>query len=218
MRQVESTHYDFLAYNNPARFGSYYYQMALILESGCGTLLEIGRGDGFLKRNLSATHIEITTCDFDESLKPQTVGDVRKLPFRGTSFETVCAFQVLEHLPWDELAPAVNEMKRCASETVLISLPDAGPYIKLQSKLPFLGTRRGLFDLGWIWRPTHRFDGQHYWEVGAKGYSHQAVLAHLESPEWVVEHTVRLFANPYHRFYRLRRTGGAAGGRVGLRT
>jgi SAM-dependent methyltransferase len=205
MTQVDPSHYTFLSYDNPARFASYFQQIASILRSGGTSVLEIGAGGGFMRRNLVDHSISVTTVDFDGALAPDIVGDVRNLPVGARQFDVVCAFQVLEHLPWTEVGAAIREMKRCASMAVLVSVPDSGPYIQIQARLPFLGTRRWRLELDRVWQRKHTFDGQHYWEVGTAGHSKHRVRQTFECAEWVLEETVRLFANPYHRFYMLKR-------------
>lgn len=207
MTQVDRAHYDFLSYQSPRRFASYFQQIAWILQTGGKCVLEIGPGDGFIRRNLSDPSLHVTTADFDETLAPDVVANVRSLPFCARRFDVVCAFQVLEHLPWDDVSAAISEMKRCASIAVLVSLPDAGPYVQIQARLPFSGTRRWLFELDRFWRPKHRFNGQHFWEIGTARHSKQLVRERLECKQWVVEETTRLFANPYHRFFMLKRRG-----------
>ena len=41
---------------------------------------------------------EVTTCDFNENLEPDVVGDIRELPFEDGSFPVVMACEILEHL------------------------------------------------------------------------------------------------------------------------
>jgi SAM-dependent methyltransferase len=208
MAQVSRSHYHFLSYNHPRRFASYFQQIALITGAGAQSVLEVGPGDGFIKRNLPDRSLPVTTIDFDESLGPDVVADVRCLPFPDRRFDAVCAFQVLEHLPWEDVGKAIREMKRCAAMAVLLSLPDAGSYVQVQTRLPFVGTRRWMIELDRFWRRKHRFDGQHYWEVGTAGHSKELVRQRLECGSWAVVEATRLFANPYHRFYTLKRRDG----------
>jgi SAM-dependent methyltransferase len=205
MTQVDRSHYDFLSYSHSRRFASYFQQIALILRTGGKSVLEIGTGDGFIKRNLPDGSESVTTIDFDKTLSPDAVADVRSLPFRAAQFDVVCAFQVLEHLPWEEVGTAISEMKRCASVAALVSLPDAGPYVQIRARLPFVGTRQWMLELDRFWRRRHSFDGQHFWEVGTALHPKELVKKRLECSMWAVEESIRLFSNPYHRFYMLTR-------------
>ena len=54
-----------------------------------------------------------------------------------------------------------------------------------------------------IWFKKFRFDGEHYWEVGAKGYSNRAIKNILSRYFFLVS-SARAKGNPYHIFYELK--------------
>jgi ubiquinone/menaquinone biosynthesis C-methylase UbiE len=49
-------------------------------------------------------------------------GDVPNLPFSGQSFDTVLAFDVLEHIP--ELQQALEEIRRICRRNLIVTVPD----------------------------------------------------------------------------------------------
>jgi len=63
--------------------------------------------------------------DIDPELKPDFVATAAQLPFKNNSYDCVCAFQVLEHLKYDESIAAFKEMARVARKNIVISLPDS---------------------------------------------------------------------------------------------
>jgi hypothetical protein len=194
--------YAFERYADIGRFASYGYQLRELFATRPASVLEVGVGDGVVGNYLRAhAGFSYTSVDFASDLSPDVVGDVRKLPFLGSSFDTVCAFEVLEHLPFDDFEPSVRELARVARSYVLISLPHFGPPVKFSLKLPLLPEIRIAVKL-----PiphAHRFNGQHYWELGKRGYPAsriRSVLARFGS----IEREFIPFENQYHHFFVLR--------------
>ena len=202
MKQVNRDHYRFEQYSHLDRWASYYYQLKLLLEGGPKNVLEIGVGDKVLKNYLiENTDIKYTAIDIDKDLKPDVVGDVRHLPFADNSFDTVCAFEVLEHIPFESFEQALKEMKRVSKKNVLISLPHFGPPIQLYVKLPFI---KFSFSFKIPVHKRHIFNGQHYWEIGKKGYSLKKIKKIMGSI-FVIKKTSITFTNQYHHFFVLKK-------------
>ena len=76
---------------------------------------------GALLKHFGCYHYAI---DFASDLNPDVIGALPSLPVRNGQFDIVCAFEVLEHIPLDQLSICLREMRRCASERVLLSVPD----------------------------------------------------------------------------------------------
>ena len=202
MKQVNRDHYRFEQYSHLDRWASYYYQLKLLLEGVPKNVLEIGVGDKVLKNYLiENTDIKYTAIDIDKDLKPDVVGDVRHLPFADNSFDTVCAFEVLEHIPFESFEQALKEMKRVSKKNVLISLPHFGPPIQLYVKLPFI---KFSFSFKIPVHKRHIFNGQHYWEIGKKGYSLKKIKKIMGSI-FVIKKDFIPFTNQYHHFFVLKK-------------
>lgn len=202
MQQVNKHTYDFARYAHPGRWVSYYHQIKEVLARVPGTVLEIGVGDGVLRDYLLRnTDIRYTSADIAEDLKPDIVADVSKmLPFPDGSFDIVCAFEILEHLPFEKFEHALVEIARVSRKGVIISLPHFGPPLTLSFKVPFLSEIR----LAWKipFPKMHVFNGQHYWEIGKRGFSVRRIRQTLHKHFVIVKDFIP-FENQYHHFFVL---------------
>ncbi|WP_054160980.1 class I SAM-dependent methyltransferase [Rhodopseudomonas sp. AAP120] len=170
--QVEADFYQFTSYVHLQRWISYWYQIDAILRHAPRTVLEIGPGNGLTTAALQKSGIAVKTFDFDPELAPDYVGDVRRLSeiVPAKSHDLVCAFQVLEHLPFADFDTAIGELTKVARRTVIISLPHWGYPLELRFR--FLKDRfRYIFSRKLARPKTWVFDGQHHWELGTRGHS-----------------------------------------------
>jgi ubiquinone/menaquinone biosynthesis C-methylase UbiE len=203
-KQVNKDAYRFEKYTGLDRWSSYHYQLREILARNPSSVLEVGVGDGTIARHLKTqTPVAYTSVDFADDLKPDVVGDVRQLPFEGASFDLVCAFEVLEHLPFEDFEKALAELVRVARTHVIVSLPHFGPPVKFLLKLPFLPELRFAFKIPYP--KAHTFNGQHYWEIGKKGYPPGRIRAAFLRHGRLVKEFVP-FENQYHHFFVLEKS------------
>lgn len=205
--QVSPDHYR-ESYDHRRRFLSYWNQIDQIRRVRPERVLEVGIGNGFVTRYLREMGCETHTVDFDERLGPDTVASVLALPFDKGTFDVVCCFETLEHLPWESFVPALKELVRVSGRKVLVSLPDVTPYFSLRLEYGF---RRNVIE--WLWdyprfrAKRHRFDGQHYWEIGKKGFLLGDVKDAMAQAGLDVRSTHRDYEDPFHRFFETDRRG-----------
>lgn len=200
--QVDKSHYSFGKYAFEGRFVSYYWQLKEVLTLNPSSVLEVGAGDkvfgNFIKDN---TTVSYTCIDIAEDLRPDVVGSVLALPFPASSFDIVCAFEVLEHLPFEQFDKAVSELVRVARTHIVISIPHFGPMFSFSLKVPFLPHIRFAFKIPFP--KKHQFNGQHYWELGKRGYP-ISLLHHKLSVHGDIVRDFVSFGNPYHHFFVVR--------------
>ncbi len=160
-QQVLKEAYNFKKYCGLDRWSSYYYQIDEVLKLEPKKVLEIGVGDkvlaSYLKNN---TDIEYSSLDIAEDLVPDVIGSVENIPFQNNSFDVVCAFEVLEHLPFDKFEKALSELQRVSKKDILISLPHFGPMLKFSFKIPFIKEIKIALKIPY--HSKHKFNGQHY--------------------------------------------------------
>lgn len=205
--QVEKEHY-YKNYDSINRFISYYYQTDSIMRlKGVQSVLEIGIGNKTVNNYLKQQGLKVTSCDFDSSLNPDHVADVRKLPFKKNEFDCSLCCEVLEHIPLEDLQKALNEISRCSKKYVVISIPYYAAYFEIWTK----------FSLGYFTRLINfaisipyfflkpKFTGEHYWGLGIKGISKgefrkKAKLAGLSI---IKEYREKL--NPHHYYFIMKK-------------
>ena len=142
--------------------------VAEVVKPG-GTVLEIGPGAGHTTWLLRQWGLQVTTLDFDPTVEPDIVGDVTDLSCESNSFDCVLAAEVLEHIPFGEFEKALLELKRVSRGPVIITLP--APFVGISTLLNVSGLNpTGLF-FGLPYWIAHKFDGEHYWELGKRSYS-----------------------------------------------
>lgn len=202
-KQVDKEHYSFSSYFYKGRWMSYWYQVKEISErEDIKTILDIGPGTSFLCDVLKIHRHDIaySTLDIAEDLKPDVIGGVTAIPLADKSYDCVSAFQVLEHIEFGDFEKALKEMSRVSKKYVIISLPHFGTPISFSFRLPFL---KEVNFSAKIPRPKkHVFCGQHYWEIGKKGYPPKKIREILNNHFNVItEYSPK--ENLYHRFYVL---------------
>lgn len=105
---------------------------ASLPRSSPARIMEVGVGEGEVTARLASRWPEATLCGVDlpdpelaghwdgKGFNP-LFGDVGRLPFGNDTFDLVLAVEVLEHVPYPELALA--EMERVARRDVVFSVP-----------------------------------------------------------------------------------------------
>lgn len=202
--QVAPDHYLKASYDTKERFVSYWHQIDELRALGPASVLEVGIGNGFVSSYLRARGLAVTTLDFDERLEPDVVGSVLEMPFEDGAFSAVACFEVLEHLPYDQFAPALREMRRVAAEHVVLSLPNAKKVYRFELEMRHVLEVRALIPRPRLALPEHTFDGEHYWEIGTAGHAEDEVRRVIERAGFAVERAYRVFEFPYHHFFVLR--------------
>lgn len=200
---VDPSHYG-RKYDSKRRFLSYWHQIDEALALNPSRTLEIGVGNGFVAAYLRSRGLAVTTLDIDERLKPDVVGSATKLPFEEGSFELVMACEILEHIPYTEALAAFREIRRVASRSAVISLPDATRVLRIEFPIPKFGKIRKLIVIPKLFPPAHKLTAHgHRWEIGKKDFPLSRVKRDIEATGFTILKTYRVFENPYHRFFVL---------------
>jgi hypothetical protein len=203
-KQVDKKHYSFGKYYYPGRWISYWHETNEILKrDDIDSVLDVGPGSDLLKNILKTfkANLRYETLDIAADVQPDHVGGITAIPLPDNSFAGVCAFQVLEHIEFKDVPAALAELRRVSSKYVLVSVPHFGPSIEFQFKIPLIPRIRLATKM--LWPKKHVFGGQHYWELGKKGYSPKFFRGLLQEHFEVIDEYVP-FENQYHRFFILK--------------
>jgi len=201
--QVEPGHYLSKSYDSKGRFISYWHQINEIVKLNPEKVLEIGIGSGFVSRYLKERGINVVTLDIDKRLTPDIVGSVLDIPLNDKTFDVVACYEVLEHLPFELFHKSLLEIFRVSKAYAVLSLPDVSRSYRIYIQIPKIGIFKRLITLPRLRKPVHKFDGEHYWEIGKMGYPLSKVIKEIQKSGFKIERTYRIFENPYHRFFVL---------------
>jgi ubiquinone/menaquinone biosynthesis C-methylase UbiE len=156
--------------------------------------------------------VNIKNCDIDADLRPDIVSDVRALPIENNKFDLVVAYEILEHLPFDDFKKALEELKRVSKEKVIISLPYPSVHLEFFLKFKFVFLSKKIVQKIFVVLKIPYFlkkidinkNKQHYWEIGTKGYPKKRVERILRNIFKEVE-SPKIILDSYHKFYILKK-------------
>lgn len=198
--QVSRSHYNFASYMTKERWASVWHQLHEVRMLMPENVLEVGPGPGIFKTVANVFGMRVETLDIDPELIPDYVGSATSMPFSDGAYDVVCAFQMLEHFPYETSMQVFRELIRVSRRNVVISLPDAKVAWRFQVHIPMLGGKHFLIERPGLWAPVHEFDGEHYWEINKRGYPLSRLIRDLSQVAHMLK-TYRVLENPYHRFF-----------------
>lgn len=205
--QIDSNVYYSVDYLNSARFSSLYGQVNSCLRyEKSKTILEIGPGPGLFSAIMKQLNREVITVDFDSNLQVDIIARLPNLPTESNSFDIVCAFEVLEHQPFEFLAIIFQEMARVSNSYVIVSVPNV---TNLKPKLKF---SVDLVVNRWHYRKKIQKNKQqslsnpreHYWEIGVDGIDVNSIL--LESQKAGLRFLKSYLIEPWFHFLEFQKT------------
>ncbi|MFH0854170.1 MAG: methyltransferase domain-containing protein [bacterium] len=197
--------YSFNKYVDIERWSSYWHQIDEILKYEPESVLEIGAGNGavanYIKNN---TEIKYTTLDIDSTLNPDIEGNIECLKIGDNRYDIICAFEVLEHLPFEKFNKCLEQLRIVCDKYVIISLPHWGRHFSLDVKLPYFKQIKFNYKLN-LFPIKHKFDGEHYWEIGKDGYPLKKIKEEIKNVGFKIINDYIVFESPYHHFFILKK-------------
>jgi hypothetical protein len=198
--QVGVENYDFSTYVTKDRWASYWEQVALVTKHKPNSVLVIGKGDGIVVSTLEKMCSRVDTFDIDPDLLPTYVGSVEELSkIVNVKYDLILCCQVLEHLPYAKFDGCIHEIRK-VSPKLIISLPYRHwRLFDIRIKVPRISGVIFTFFIPKFFE-VFKFNGQHYWEVGTKGYSKARISRDL-SKHFSKVFKVNFKEYRYHLFY-----------------
>ena len=194
-----------VAYDSKRRFISYWHQIREILSHEPKRVLEVGVGNGFISRYLREHNVDLLTLDYCAELNPDVVADVSALPFLDGEFDIAAAYEILEHMPYEKSLQGLGELRRVSSCWVIISLPDASPFLRFEFPIPKVKKVQLLFTIPFHFWCKSPYAKSHEWEIGIQGYPLGRIKSDIQKTGLTLVRTYRVYENPYHRFFILRK-------------
>jgi hypothetical protein len=96
----------------------------------------------------------------------------------------------------------VKNLATICKRAAVISLPHYGANFKFLLKVPILNQVN--FALKLPSKKAHNYDGEHYWEIGKKGYSLK-IICNVFNRYFTIAKEFIPFENRYHHFFVLRK-------------
>ncbi len=195
---------------------SIYLQCAPIAQRNDVTsVLEFGCGRGLTKRIVEFLGIQHTSVDVSNRWFPDHVSSIIEFPLTDKKYDMVCAFQVLEHNPLEQLAQLVAHMAQFTNRYIYISLPYAGSWLSFSFsfRVPkfeismnrcfatdLIGGRK-IDDRPFRSRPPERYHSAHWWEVGRPGTRKKTIIKRFERHALKLVDTYHNVFYPHHIFF-----------------
>jgi len=147
----------------------YWHQVDLVrsqIKEG-DRILEIGVGTKFTSNYLKSKGFEVVTMDIDPEKKPDIVGNIVEDELED-EFDYVLAFEIFEHIPFEDFKKVLGKIKRICRKNLLISVPrNEKQWLRLSIELP--GRKTFGFRLATLRRKI--ITKHHHWEVDFPPYS-----------------------------------------------
>ncbi len=199
--QVEKEHYNFEKYVNKNRWISIWHQLEEVISLKPASVLEIGVGSGLFKTLMTHYGITVNTVDIDPDLRPDYLAAAEGLPLPKNAYDCVCAFQVLEHMPYHASLKAFREMVRVSNKHIVLSLPDAKPMWRYSLHLPKIGPIDIMMTIPGLFRGDYTVWHEHFWEINCRNHPLRKIIDDLSAQGAEMVHTYRVKEKPYWKFF-----------------
>lgn len=200
-KQVDKNHYEFLSYVDKGRWNSYYHQVEEVIKSNPESVLIVGIGDNIVIEVLKKALLNSTidTIDIDGELNPTYLGSITELSkvLNYKKYDTILCSQVLEHIPFDLLEQCIIELSKSVNKKLILSLPYANFKFGLSIRMPKINIKVASY-IDRFYK-KHKFDGEHYWELGTKQTKFKMVKSILIK-YFDIEKNFVVDENAYHKF------------------
>lgn len=171
------------------------------------SVLEIGKGNGFVSDFLKKSGMRVVTVDVNPELAADYTMDIRNLRsvFKENEFDCILCAEVLEHLPLSELHKLSRDILDISSLGAVITLPRAdrtGASFRMTCNLPKIGTKSIGFEIPISKKRRSIYDG-HHWEINHSAESSLQQIRKLFLSHFSECRDFRFALNPYHHYFSL---------------
>lgn len=157
----------------------YWHQIRLVREEieESDKILEIGVGTRFTSNYLKSKGYNVVTLDIDPDKQPDMVGNIVEMELPD-SYDYILAFEVFEHMPYEDFKKVLQMLNRHCRKRLLISVPrNEKIWLSFQVILP----GRKSFSFGITTRRKKIISKHHHWEVDHPPVSRKALEQTFQS-------------------------------------
>lgn len=211
-RQFELGREDYLAHLDFFTWTRHYHLFKDIAAQVQGDLLEVGAGDGVLKRCVEPFVRSYRVMDINPRLGPDVLADLREpQPQLRERFDATVAAEVLEHLPFEDFGTCLANLAATLRPggLLFLTLPHRKGHVLFVGPRQRLRAWRfpvGLLSLSEAWNRFVRrriwIDPHHCWEIGDGQVERRHVEAALAAAGLGAERFAEL---PYCDYWILRK-------------
>jgi len=206
--QVESNLYSSTKYLSCARWSTYALVIEEALRINPETTLEIGPGPGIVTSILRKIGYQVKTLDLDPALKPDYLLSAtdKNIAEKIKKVSLIIASEIFEHVRYPDFLDACRRLQS-VTDFMILTLPDTNEKslsFGIRLRLPLFNKISTLWKIRYG-RVSHKFDGEHYWEIGKKGFPAHKIRKDIRDCGWIVESEHINPDNPYHRFFLLKK-------------
>lgn len=148
----------------------FYWNQIRILHSKLAPgdhVLEIGVGTRFTANYLKSKGYKVTTIDIDPEKQPDIVANIVEYEFV-ENYDYVIAFEVFEHIPFDEFRDVLKKINKICNKQLILSLPrNEKAWLQMSVELP--GSNKFNFRIAT--KRNKIITKHHHWEVDFGRYS-----------------------------------------------
>ena len=197
---------------------SYITQIQELHKLRAKSIIEVGPGEEFTANSLRMLGVRYDTldrCDFYGSTIIEDFATFDPEPY-SKSYEATCAFQVLEHFPYDKFTYLLDKLVLMSSGHILISLPYSckgtrTTTLNWKGQVPTKENKTEKFTATGL--PNRKYRPEfikefpyavHYWEIGRQGFPLSKVFKDIENCGLKIDDHFH-GPNPYHYFIRAKK-------------
>nr|WP_316640655.1 class I SAM-dependent methyltransferase [uncultured Roseateles sp.] len=214
-RQYELSQQDYLAKIDFFTWTRHFHVVKDLCAKVHGDVLEVGTGDGVVKRCVQPMMRSYTVLDINPNLQPDVLGDMRELQASLLQrFDAVVATEVLEHLPFADLPLCLAHLHAYLRPggRLFLTLPHRKGHMLVVTPRQRLWKWRfpvGMTSLSEAWNRFVRgkiwIDPHHCWEIGDGHITRAMVNQLLEAQGLALEQFAPL---PYCDYWILQKLAG----------
>lgn len=178
----------------------YYWQQQNLIRNYLkkdDTILEIGVGTKFASNYLKSKGFNITTIDIDKNKSPDIVADISNYKFKN-KYDHVLAFEVFEHIPFDDFLKSIENLSGICKKNLFISLP-RNEKVWFRMSLDLKIFKISNFQLSTVRNKI--LSKHHFWEIDyQKEYKKRMIIRQFEKCGFKIIKTWKFFSLYYFAF------------------